>query len=438
MSSLVGAGVDLLVLETFHHIQEIRVALQVAKRVLGDEGVVVAQMSFQDDGNLQDGTSPTQVAQLLEAWGADLLGINCGDGPAGVYDVAVEMRKAVDTPIIACPNAGQPTYLDTRTIYMCTPEYFGVYARRLLKAGIQAVGGCCGVRDDHIESIASAARMLGGGNDVQPPAAIKQHATPTTPRVERKQEIPVKSMSSFAAKVYRVWEARLGCGTRRCAPGGPHEFVTSVEVNPQAGLSVRNRIKAVKMLKDAGVDVVNIADGPRATVRMSNTAFALAVTREVETEVILHVCCRDRNLLGLQSDILGYHVMGMHNLVVITGDPPKMGDYPKASAVFDLDSIDLLELVQGFNHGIDPAGKMVKDQTHFFLACGAEPAAVDYEREMSRLEKKIKNGARLIMTQPVYDPDGMLPWFAVSVRMPWLLSCYPSVNSKCSGSKIPG
>jgi len=255
--------------------------------------------------------------------------------------------------------------------------------------------------------------------------------------------IPTAKKSKLANKVMTVFQNRLKAGKAREAPKGPEDFVVSVEVNPSPGLSIEKPLRATRLLREGGVDVVNIADGPRASVRMSNTALAIRLREELQTETILHVCCRDRNILGLQSDILGCQVLGLHNLVIITGDPPKMGDYPKATAVFDLDSIELLKLVDGLNRGIDPAGKMVGEATSLFLSTGAEPGAFDYDRELRRLEMKIKAGAEMVMTQPVYDPR-VVERFLKDVQnfgVPVLLGVCPLVSSRNAEflhNEVPG
>lgn len=442
IGALVGAGVDLLVLETFHHLRELRIALDAVRAAgAGPGGLpVMASMSFEEDGHLRDGTAPARVAELLASWGADVVGVNCCEGPAVVHDVAVEMLGA-GLPVSAQPNAGRPRRLDQRTLYMATPEYFGVYARRLFKAGVRIVGGCCGTRPEHIAAVAAAVRMVGGG-------AARVDVLPVDRRPERLTTevvapVPTAEKSGLAAKVLRVWNGRLGGGTRAARPSGPEEFVVSVEVNPAPGLSTEKQVAAARMLIGAGVDVVNTADGPRAAARMSNLALALVIRRELGCEVILHVCCRDRNLLGLQADILGAHVLGLHNLVIITGDPPKLGDYPKATAVFDLDSIELLKLVDGLNRAVDPAGKMIGEKTRFFMATGAEPAATDYDRELRRLEMKIKAGAEMVMTQPVYDP-GIIDRFLRDIahlKVPVLLGVCPLVSARNADflhNEVPG
>jgi homocysteine S-methyltransferase len=436
--ALVRAGVDLLLFETFHHLGELEVAIRVGRRLFA--GPIVAQMSFEDDGRLRDGTSPEQVARLLRGFGADVVGVNCCDGPSVVFDVASAMTAAA--PLVAAqPNAGQPRRVDARTIYMATPEYFGVFARRYLKAGIRLIGGCCGTRPEHVAAMASAARMMGGrvkvaAEPAQPAVGV------TAPAAPGMQPVPLERKSRLAAKVARVFHDRLGMGAARRAPRGRDEFVVSVEVNPAHGLEVTKPLSAARMLVDAGADVVNTADGPRAVVRMSNFALGLKMM-EAGIEVLLHICCRDRNLFGLQMDLLGAHVMGYRNLVIITGDPPKLGDYPKATPVFDLDSIELLKLVDHLNRGIDPAGKAIGEVTSFFLACGAEPNAFNYDREMARLEKKIRSGAELIMTQPVYD-RAVVRRFLDDVRafrVPVLLGLCPLVsfrNAEFLHNEVPG
>lgn len=440
--ALVDSGVDLLVLETFHHLGEVLAALKVARSNFN--GPIVAQMSFEEDGALRDGTSPERVAGILAHAGANVVGVNCCDGPAVVHEIATAMLQA-GVPVSAQPNAGRPRRLDQRTLYMATPEYFGVYARRLFKAGVRLVGGCCGTRPEHIAAIAAAARMAGAadaGSGLGPGAVLDRIPAHVETRAAM-EEVPLAQRSRFAAKVERIFEQRLGRGTRTQAPKDRTDFVVSVELNPPAGLNPAKAIATGKQLCDAGVDVINVPDGPRAAVRMSNVAFAHLLERENGHETIVHVCCRDRNLVGLQSDILGAHVLGLRNLVVITGDPPKLGDYPKATAVFDLDSVELLKLVHSLNQGIDPAGKLVGEQTSFFLGSGVEPAAVDYDREMRRLAQKVAAGAQLIMTQPVYDRETVQRFLkdTRSLNVPILLGLCPLVsarNAEFLHNEVPG
>ena len=433
---LLEEGVDLLVLETFISAGEIEAALAAARSLYS--GPIVAQVSFSEERTTIDGLSPALVVQFLRDRGADVAGLNCAEGPAFVFEIARQMTGR-GLPISAQPNAGRPRRLDERTLYMTTPEYFGVYARRLFQAGVALVGGCCGTGPEHIRRVVDSAAMMRGGRieavaspDPAPAAAER-----------RPPSVPLASKSPLAAKLERIRSERLDPDGPRRPVSGPASFLVSVEVNPEPGLSTERPLRAAAMLKRAGVDAINIADGPRAVARMSNLALGLAMQGQLGTEVILHVCCRDRNLLGLHSDLLGAWVLGIRHLVVITGDPPKMGDYPAATAVFDLDSIGLLRLVDSLNHGIDPAGKTMADRTGFVLACGAEPAAHDYDREIRRLEEKKKAGADLVMTQPVYDA-GLLRRFlddTRSLRLPVLVGLCPLASGRNADflhNEVPG
>lgn len=369
--------VDLLVLETFSVLQELELAIECARQ--DTDLPIVALYMFQADGRGGQGHSPEQVGRRLLAAGAHVIGSNCGGGPDLLYRVTTPM-VGLGAPVLAQANAGRPETVDGRSIYVANPEYFGVFARRLLKAGVKVLGGCCGTEPEHIRRMANATRMMSGG-DVRPPR-IEAGSTQPPPAPAA---TPLADRSDFGAQ--------LAAG----------RFVTSVEVNPPVGLSLKKKIRAAERLRDFGVTTINIADGPRASIRMGNVAMATAVQQATGLSPLIHVCCRDRNFLGLQSHLLGAHVMGLRNLVVITGDPPKMGPYPHATGVYDVDSVGLLNVISGFNRGIDPAGKDMSP-TAFVCATGAEPAAVDYERELRRLEMKRAAGAEVVMTQPVYDP----------------------------------
>ncbi len=432
---LAETGVDIIMLETFRLLSEMRVAIEAVREVC--ELPIIAQMAFDAEGRTADGADPLRSVTLLKRWGATVAGANCVEGPDATFR-AVSQMLGQGIPISAQPNAGYPRMQDGRLIYMATPEYFGVFARRFFKAGVTIVGGCCGTNPEHIRRIANARRMLGGsgGDDIE---IVAISSTPTTD-AKGLEPVPFAERTKLAAKIDRVYRERVLGGVGAVTP---ENFVVSVEVNAPPGLDPRSAVEAARMLRAGGVDVINIADGPRASVRMSNQALAQIVQRELDMEVILHVCCRDRNLLGLQSDLLAAHVGGIHNLVIITGDPPKLGDYPHATAVFDLDSIGLLRLVNGLNRGIDPAGKAFNATTRFMSACGAEPAALDYVRELRRLEEKKKAGAELIMTQPVYDP-AVLTRFLDDTKhlgLPVLVGLLPLAsyrNAEFLHNEVPG
>jgi homocysteine S-methyltransferase len=433
---LVGEGVDLLVLETFYSLVEIEQALAAARSAFA--GPIVAQMAFSEDRRSIDGLTPAGVAERLRRWGADIVGANCAEGPAFHFEIARDLLQA-GVPVSIQPNAGRPRRLDERTIYMTTPEYFGVYARRLFQSGVRLVGGCCGTGPEHIRTVVDAARMLRGGRV----AAAPSHPATAPIAIGRQAPVPAEQKSPLGARLAAIWRDRIDPSGPRRPLRGPADFAVSVEVNPDAGLDPGRALAAAAMLKRAGCDVINIADGPRAVARMSNLALAVKVRQEVGLDVILHVCCRDRNLLGLHSDLLGAWVLGIRNLVIITGDPPKMGDYPAATAVFDLDAIGLLRMADALNHGIDPAGRPLSDRTGFLLACGAEPAAHDYERELRRLEEKKRAGAEFVMTQPVYDP-AVLRRFLQDTRelsLPILVGLCPLAstrNAEFLHNEVPG
>lgn len=437
-SILLEGGVHLLMLETFRLVSEMQIALRAARRAAGDGFPIAALVAFDAEGMSGDGATPERAVELMAEWGADVAGVNCVEGPQAVFHVA-ERMVGRGIPICAQPNAGYPQRIDNRTVYMSTPEYFGEYAKRMFQIGVSIVGGCCGTGPEHIRWATGSARMLGGGR-------VRSFAQPrTAPRELRVglEPVPTPDKSRLAAKVRRVFEERVQ-GGRRNGAVTKEDFVVSVEVNPPMGLDLSPALRGARMLADAGVDVINSSDGPRASVRVSNSVLSQLIQQDVGLETLLHVCCRDRNLLRLTADMFASHIQGLKNLVIITGDPPKTtGDYPHATAVFDLDSIGLLRLINGLNHGIDPAGKPMQQVTEFFLACGAEPGALDYDRELRRLEEKKQAGAEMIMTQPVYD-GALLRRFLDDTRhleLPVLVGLLPLAshqNALFLHNEVPG
>jgi methionine synthase / methylenetetrahydrofolate reductase(NADPH) len=398
---LVGAGVDGLLVETLRQTNELRIAIETAVAASGGQIPVIASASVDERSRMADGTSAAEIARLMREWGASVVGVNCCDGPMNVLEAVTPMLE-VGLPVCALPNAGLPRRVDDRLVYVSTSEYFGVYARRMFKLGVKLVGGCCGTTPEHVRRIAAAARMAG--------ASDRGSMTPT-PTMRAESDTMIRVSESFEA-----WSADPPepAGATTTAPFADRSdlaskiadgrFVVSVEVNPPVGLDLQKALGVAKMLRTGGVDVINIADGARAQSRMGNLAMAMRVQEHAQMETILHVCGRDRNLLGTLAHLLAAHELGVRNLVIITGDPPKMGDFPDASAVYDLDSIGILKLAARLNRGIDPGGKPLGGATRFVLATGAEPAALNYERELARLEQKKAAGAEIVMTQPVYDP----------------------------------
>ena len=382
IDTLVLAGVDAIVLETFTSILEMEEAIHVAKES-GPRVPVFAMMVFDHECRSDGGLSPAEIADRLIAAGADVVGGNCGIGPAELYQVVTNMVGR-GKPVIAQPNAGLPASVEGRTLYVANPEHFGVFARRMLKSGVRLVGGCCGTTPEHTRAMLGAVRMLRGEK-------IDERGAKSSPTIQ------VTPGPAPAAKTPLADRSRMGA---RIARG---EFVVSVELTAPSGLDMTKTKAAVTQLLEGGVDVVNIADGPRASARMANIAVCARLAAETAVEPILHVCARDRSFLGLVAHLIGAHALGLRDLVIITGDPPKMGDYPFSTPVYDVDSVGLLRIAAGLNAGVDPAGKEC-EPTSFVLATGAEPAAHDRERELRRLEDKKAAGAELVMTQPVYDP----------------------------------
>ena len=425
--ALVEGGVDALFVETIRQTPELRAAVEAA--VEAAEGLpVVASVSLDESGRMADGTDAEEIARLVKEWGASVVGVNCSDGPMAVL-AAVEKMVPIGLPVLASPNAGLPRRVDERMVYVSTPEYFGVYARRMIRVGVRLVGGCCGTTPEHIKRIAAAARMAAPseGEPRTDEELSRADITGVVPAIlpGALQPVPFDQRSTLAAKIARG------------------RFVVSVEVNPPVGLDPTRAIAAAKMLKEGGVDVVNIADGARAQARMSNLALAVRIQREVDLETIVHVCGRDRNLLGTLAHLLGAHDLGVRNLVIITGDPPKMGDFPDASAVYDLDSIGILKLAARLNHGVDPGGKALGATTRFVLATGAEPASLNYAREISRLQEKKAAGAELVMTQPVYDARALERFLddVAPLGLPVLVGLLPLAsyrNAEFLHNEVPG
>ncbi|HRC58287.1 MAG TPA: bifunctional homocysteine S-methyltransferase/methylenetetrahydrofolate reductase [Kofleriaceae bacterium] len=388
---LVLAGVDAIMLETFSSLMEMETALEVAKQ-RGPRIPVIAQMVFDAQGRGDGGMPPDEIADRLIAAGADVVGANCGIGPAELYNVGAAMVGR-GRPVILQPNAGLPASVEGRTLYVANPEHFGVFARRMLKTGVSMIGGCCGTTPAHTRAMLGAVRMLSGH-------AVPDAGPPTTDRIPHVSvtSAPEKPAAAPPPHIPLAQKSRLGA---RITSG---QFAVSVELTAPAGTDLSRTVAQVDELLAGGVDIVNIADGPRASARMGNLAVCSQLAQKTGVEPILHVCARDRNFLGLVAHLLGASALGIKDLVIITGDPPKMGDYPFATPVYDVDSIGLLRIAAGLNAGLDPAGKEIGGATSFLLATGAEPAAHDRERELRRLEEKKAAGAELVMTQPVYDP----------------------------------
>ncbi|MEZ0230641.1 MAG: bifunctional homocysteine S-methyltransferase/methylenetetrahydrofolate reductase [Planctomycetota bacterium] len=427
IAALVSGGVDIICLETFADVNELGQAIRAAKEVA--PGLpIVAQMTIDDEANSLYGTPPEVFTRRLDEWGADVIGVNCSVGPATMLHALERMMKVTKKPLSAQPNAGQPRLLDGRTIYECSPEYMASYARRFLQTGARVVGGCCGTTPRHLKAMVGAARMLSPRDRSEAQRLI--HAEPTSPVENKKpavEPVPYIERSRLAAKLARG------------------EKIVSIELNPPKGTDLKATLKRAKQAKDGGSDAVNIPDGPRATARMSALATAVLIQEEVGIETILHYCCRDRNLLGMQADLMGAYALGVRNLILITGDPPKLGDYPDATPVFDVDAIGLTNMVARLNKGQDLGGNSFGKPTGFNIGVGANPGALDEKREIERFYWKCDAGAEYAVTQPVYDVDA-LNRFIDQVRgrglnIPIVAGIWPLVslrNAEFMKHEVPG
>ena len=421
VAALLEGDVDLFVLETFSELPLIEQAIR-AVRELTDLPIV-AQMTIQMDGKTLYGDTPEAFTKKLDSLGVDVIGLNCGMGPNHLLNALEKMRAMTDKPLSAQPNAGLPRDVQGRQFYMGSPEYMAEFSRRFVQVGAKFVGGCCGTTPTHIKLIANAIRS------VSPRQAISEvRNQPVTIAELKPEDVQVVDPLERSR-----WSSKIARG----------EFVTSVEVLPPKGCDAQKTLDSIRLLKDAGVDGVNIPDGPRAQTRMSAQATAVLVEREIGIEAVLHYCCRDRNLLGMMSDLLGAAALGLHNLLLITGDPPKMGPYPDATAVFDIDAIGLTNMVNKLNHGLDLGNNPIGKPTAFSIGVGVNPGAVNMEEEIRRFEWKVEAGAEYAITQPVFDTDQLKRFLDMisHVRIPIVAGIWPLIsfrNAEFMHNEVPG
>lgn len=420
-STLVEAGVDLLLLETFGSVSELREALAAARAAAGPEMVLIAQMTIGDDGRLLDGTELENFTRFLDESPADVIGLNCSVGPKAMLEAVERMLTLTKKPLSALPNAGNPTRVEGRNIYLSSPEYVAQYARRMLWAGVRIVGGCCGTTPDHIRSIRSEARSLQPGH-----RSLQATVEEPKARAQAMEKVGVADKSSLGAKI---------------AAG---QFVAFVEILPPRGVDPAKEIAGARLCKQHGIDAINVPDGPRASARLSAQVTCQLIEREAGIESVLHFCCRDRNILSIQSELLGAHAAGIRNLICITGDPPRMGAYPDATAVFDVDAIGLANIVNNLNHGLDIGGNPIGSQTALLLGVGANPGALNMDEEIKRTRWKVEAGAEYIVTQPVFDL-GLLEKFLEAIRafrVPviagiWPLTSYRNAEFMVNELRVP-
>jgi methionine synthase I (cobalamin-dependent)/5,10-methylenetetrahydrofolate reductase len=417
-AALRDAGVDVFILETFSNIAEIEQGIAAIRDICSLP--VIAQMTIGNDGRTIYGDLPATIGKRLDAAAADVIGLNCSVGPDVMLD-AIEEITAVTARKIACqPNAGLPREVNGRQMYMASPDYMAKYAKRLIHKGVKFLGGCCGTTPEHVKTMADAVRPLSPRRSF---VIVDRDAHVNGD--QGKEPVPLPQRSH--------WGAKIAAG----------EFVTTIEIVPPKGPNPDKMIESVRSIKEAGVDAVNVPDGPRAQNRMGAIAVAVLLQQRVGIETVLHYCCRDRNLLGMHSDLLGCAALGLRNMLLITGDPPKMGPYPDATAVFDIDSIGLTNMVNLMNHGLDLGGNPFGEPTRFTIGVGVNPGHLDLDYELRRLEWKVKAGAEYAITQPVFDVD-ILDRFLDRIepmKLPVVAGIWPLLsyrNAQFMNNEVPG
>ncbi|HEY1185262.1 MAG TPA: bifunctional homocysteine S-methyltransferase/methylenetetrahydrofolate reductase [Bryobacteraceae bacterium] len=380
VDALVEAGVDVLIFETFGNLDELREAVLAGRDLIGDAVPIIAQVTIDDFGHLPGGADPETFTREMDSWPVDVIGLNCSVGPKATLETIERMLAVSSKPMSAMPNAGLPMRVEGRNIYLSSPEYMAQYARRMLWAGVKIVGGCCGTTPDHIKLIRSETRSLQPGQRTLA-VTVSDREVPS----HALAPVPVEQKSKLGAK--------LAAG----------KFVAFVEILPPRGVEASREIDGARRCAEAGIDAINVPDGPRASARMSAQVTCQLIQRDAAIEAVLHFCCRDRNILGIQSELLGAHTAGIRNLICITGDPPRMGAYPDATAVFDVDAIGLVNIVRNLNHGLDIGGNPMGSQTALLTGVGANPGALNMDEEIRRFDWKTEAGAEYIVTQPVFD-----------------------------------
>ena len=374
---LVEGGVDLLIIETMPALNEAQQALEAARAVAPGLPVIV-MVTVDDESNCLDGSSPAHAAALLTEWGASAVGVNCSTGPTTVLTAVEAMRAATTLPMAAMPNAGLPRAVEGRNIYLCSPEYMASFARKAIAAGVQIVGGCCGTTPNHIRAMRSAMRALDEQAPVEVPGVTPTVTSETPP-------------------------APLGQRSRLGSLIADGKFVTLVEVIPPKGVDCSKEIEGAAMLSQFGVHAINVPDSPRASARMSAQSLCIQIQQHNGIETILDYTCRNRNILSIQSDLLGASSIGLHNIVCLTGDPPEAGNYPDATSVFDVDSIGMVNMARRLNHGLDIGSNSIGASTNFTIGVTANPGAGDIENEIRRFGFKVEAGAEYAITNAVFD-----------------------------------
>lgn len=420
ISALVEAGIDGIIFETFFDIEELILAGEIAKKY---NIPVIGSMTLTKEMETPKGLNIVTALEKLDSCEYfDAVGLNCSIGPHAMLSAVEKVIDNIKKPLIVQPNAGHPQKLDGRMIYLSTPEYFTSYCKNYISLGVRGVGGCCGTNPEHIEEMAKTIKALTG---------VKKHVEINKIETSINPDIiitPTEEKSNFAKKLFNN-----------------NEKAITIEITPPRSIDLTPMLEKVQLCKDNGIDAINIPDGPRASARISPMVAAVMIEQKIGIEVILHYCCRDRNLIGMQSDLLGGYAAGIKNYLVITGDPPKLGNYPNATAVFDVDAVGLTKVVHNLNHGEDIAGNPINPPTSILIGVGANPCAINLDKEIQHFYNKIDAGAEYVITQPVFDADTLLRFIDITSKyqktLPVVAGIWPLVSLKNAlflKNEVPG
>ena len=429
ITGLLKGGADFILFESLRKMEDLEAALFAMEFFPETEFITSFALDPNDLASRWSSTLPLWEKAVSSTRKPAALGLNCGLGPAGMLSALEALLPHTTLPVIAQPNSGVPKMVDNRMIYMCSPEYFSTYAVRMFNLGVRGLGGCCGMGPEHIKDMARSIKPLAkAASPLELPPIEKPVITggKEGEKVTELPPVPQGEKSAFAAK--------LAAG----------KWVTNVEITPPQGFHLEKTVANAKLCKDAGFDAVNIPDGPRASSRVSSLVTASRIQQEAGIDCILHVCCRDRNLIGLQAELLGCAALSVNNLLFITGDPPKLGDYPFASGVFDMDSIGMVKVQNRLNRGMDLAGKPIGDVTRALIGVGADPNAIDMKREIRRTQEKIEAGAEFVITQPVFDTEPLLRFIEAVPgleNIPVIAGIWPLAsfrNAEFMRNEVPG
>jgi methionine synthase I (cobalamin-dependent)/5,10-methylenetetrahydrofolate reductase len=420
--AMAAAGVDLFMLETFSNTDELITAISACRETA--DLPIIAQLTVNEHHETIYGEHVTVAIPRIAAQSVTALGLNCSVGPSNMLDTLAIVRKLTAKPLAVAPNAGMPRSVDSRTLYMCTPEYMAEYAKRFYELGARIIAGCCGTTPSHIKEMSRAVRSIDK-------AAAASSAT--APAKVRKPVAIAELPPGKALAEKSSLGLKLAAGMK----------VASIEISPPRGTDLRATIEKAKLCSSLGVDCINIPDGPRAISRLSALITAIRIQQEACIEPILHFCCRDRNLISMQSDMLGASSIGLANVLIITGDPPKLGENPDATGVFDIDAIGMTRITANLNRGLDISGNTFSPPTAIAIGVGVNPVATDLKRELARFEQKVAAGAEYAITQPVFDPQMLLQFLReiASFRIPVIAGIWPFTsykNAEFMANEVPG